>query len=72
MSDIIWKQVFSSNVAELGYREDPPSLFVRWVKGRVSEYEGVDAKLFDELTKAPSVGMALNTKVKSKFQHRYV
>lgn len=72
MAEVVWKQVFSSNVSRLGYQEDPPALLVEWVKGRTSEYSGVDAKLFDELTKAPSVGSALNERVKGKFQHRYI
>lgn len=72
MADVVWKQVFSSNVSELGYQSEPPALLVRWAKGRTSEYAGVDEKLFEELTKAPSVGSALNERVKGKFPHRYV
>ena len=70
--EVRWKQVFSSNVARLGWRENPPALLVEWVKGRVSEYDGVSEKLFEELTKAPSVGSALNERVKGKFNHFYV
>jgi len=69
---VTWKEVFSSNVSRLGYQNDPPALLVEWVKGKTSEYAGVDEKLFEELTRAPSVGNALNMEVKGKYPHRYV
>jgi len=73
MAKIVWKEVpTSSNVKRIGWQEDPPALIVEWVKGRVSEYAGVDGELFEKLEKAPSVGSALNSEVKGKFQHRYI
>lgn len=74
MSNIVWKSVFSSNVQRLGWQPDPPAMLVEWTSGknRTSEYAGVDEKLFEEITKAPSVGTALNMEIKGKYAHRYV
>lgn len=69
---VIWKDVLSSDVSSLGYDSETNTLLVRWAKGRTSAYEGVPADLFEDLTKAPSVGSALNELVKGKFAHHYV
>lgn len=71
-NEIVWQEVFSSNVNRLGWKDDPPTLVVEYAKGRTYEYEGVDAKLFEELTKAPSVGNALNLRVKGTYPFKRV
>ena len=73
MAEVVWKDIpTSSNVKRIGWQDQPPALIVEWVKGRVSEYAGVDAKLFEEIEKAPSVGSAINERVKGQFEHRYI
>lgn len=72
MAEVIWKDVFSSNVNRLGWKDNPPTLIVEYAKGRVYEYEGVDEKLFEELTRAPSVGTALNMRVKGQFNYKRI
>lgn len=65
-------QVYSTNVAQVGYDEATKSLIIHWVKGRISAYEGVPEELALELSKAPSVGSMLSTEIKGKFPHRYL
>lgn len=70
---IEWREIpISSNVAALGYSDDPPALLVRWVKGRVSMYLGVPRNMFEEGVRAPSVGSWLNQFVKGHYDHQYV
>ena len=67
------KQVFSSNVAEVGYDTDTEELLVRWLKsGKTSAYKGASEGLAEELSKAPSVGSMVRSDVIPFYPHRYV
>jgi hypothetical protein len=67
------KEVFSSNVASVGYDDETNDLIITWQKGRnrVSVYEGVDEATAERLAKAPSVGSMLNSEIKPFYPHRY-
>jgi hypothetical protein len=65
------KPVFSSNVNEIGYREEGSEMTVAWSKGRVSVYSGVPEELALQVASAPSVGSILNTEIKPYYSHRY-
>ena len=67
------KDVFSSNVASVGYDDETNELIVTWQKGknRVSIYSGVDEETAQALAKAPSVGQMLNMEIKPNYPHRY-
>jgi len=66
------QQVFSSNVTEIGYREDAKEMTVRWAKsGKLSVYSGVPEELAQQVANAPSVGSILNSDIKPYYPHRY-
>ena len=70
---IEWKQVLSSNVAEVGYDSETQDLLIRWSKdGKTSAYAGVPPELAEQCSKAWSVGTFLNDEIKNNFPHRYV
>lgn len=69
----IWRNVFSTDVASVGYDDESGELLVKWVRGnRISSYANVPLSLFDQLSKTWSVGRMLASDVKGKFPHRYV
>lgn len=65
------KPVYSSNVNEIGYREEQHEMTVAWSKGKVSVYSGVPEELALQVANAPSVGSILNSDIKPYYQHRY-
>lgn len=65
------KPVYSSNVAEVGYREDGNELVISWNKGKTSVYSPVPEELAVQCANAPSVGSFLNSEIKPYFNHRY-
>lgn len=66
------KQVYSSNVVEIGYQEEGARMIVTWSKGsRRSVYSGVPEELAVQVANAPSVGSILNSEIKPYFQHSY-
>lgn len=70
---IWWKDVFSSNVIQVGYDGQRKDLLVKWSKGgKTSAYHGVPEELALQLANAPSVGSMLNEEIKPFFSHRYV
>ena len=72
MADPVMKSVFSSNVAKVGYNGDTQELWVEWNSGRVSAYGGVTADQADEISRAWSVGQAVNQLKAAGAPHRYV
>lgn len=66
------RNVFSSNVAQVGYDSERKGLVVHWSSGRTSFYEGVSEEQADEVSNAASVGERLNTDIKPFFGHRYI
>lgn len=69
---IWWRDVYSTMVSEVGYDDETQELMIRWKNGRVSAYQGVDEGTALRLSKAPSVGTAVNGEIKNRFPHRYV
>ncbi len=66
------KSVFSSMAQEIAYDADNEEMIVTWANGRRSAYSGVPEDLAISISKAPSVGHALNSEIKNQFPHRYV
>lgn len=68
-----FKDVYSSNVSEVGYDDEAKELLIKWAKGgKTSAYKGVSEELALQLSTAPSVGVMLNAEIKPYFPHRYV
>lgn len=65
------KSVYSSHVDTVKHDDETNELHVRWDTGKTSIYSGVPANLATEVMNSWSVGTALHTKVKGKFDHRY-
>jgi hypothetical protein len=65
------KPVYSSNVTEIGYREQSSEMIVAWSKGKVSVYSGVPEELALQVANAPSVGSILISDIKPYYPHRY-
>lgn len=68
----MWSRgVYSSNVSEVGYDPETQELFITWKSGKRSVYADVPEQLADQVSKAPSVGQAVNSEIKPNFSHRY-
>ena len=66
------RSVLSSNVEEIYYDSDTQEMAVTWHSGKVSVYSGVPEDVALDVSNAPSVGQAMNEKVKGQYDHRYV
>lgn len=68
-----WTQsVFSSMVSEVGYDGDRRVLTIRFNRGGVYEYDGVDEGLAVSLANAPSVGQMFLAEVRDQYPARKV
>ena len=65
------RDVYSSNVQQVGYDPETQELSITWSKGKRSIYSGVPEELAEQLANAPSVGSMLNEEIKPYFGHRY-
>jgi hypothetical protein len=65
------QHVFSSHVDHVSHDPATNDLTVRWKDGKTSVYAGVPAGLARTVANAPSVGQALHTMVKNRYDHRY-
>jgi hypothetical protein len=65
------RNIYSSHVRTMSYRNEQQELAVTWDTGKTSVYSGVPAQLADEVSLSSSVGKALIANVKTKFPHRY-
>lgn len=65
------KDVYSSNVASVGYDSETKELIITWTKGKRSIYSGVPEELAEQLANASSVGSMLNAEIKPYYVHRY-
>lgn len=65
------RDVYSSNVQQVGYDSETKELSIVWSKGKRSIYSGVPEELAEQLANAPSVGSMLNEEIKPFFSHRY-
>lgn len=64
------KQVFSSNVAEIGYDEETQNLHVKFNTGALYVYFGVPVNVARSVMNAPSVGEALTAQVKGVYEYQ--
>ena len=69
---IEFRGVTSSTVSEIGHDSDADELHVIWQDGKHSVYSGVSADKFESVSRAWSVGKALNDQVKPTPNPRYV
>ena len=66
------KNVTSSNVASVGYEEETSTLEVEFKSGAIYQYSDVPKSEFEGLINASSVGMYLNSHVKTKYNYTKV
>jgi len=64
------KQVFSSNIQEIGYDADEQTLAVKFNTGALYHYFGVPGEVARSVMNAPSVGTALTAEVKDIYQYQ--
>ena len=64
--------VSSSNVGEIGYKEDTQEVFIRFLNGSVYVYKGVNQFEFDGLLNAPSVGSYLHRNYKNVYPYERI
>lgn len=62
--------VFSSHIDSVGYDEE--GLVVLWNTGRYSRYSGVPQEVAEKVMSSWSVGEALNSMVKGRYDHEYI
>ncbi len=68
-----FKEVYSSDVAAVAYKEKGSVLYVKWVSsGKISAYTGVPAQIAKQVMSAWSVGQAVANQIKKVYPHRYV
>jgi hypothetical protein len=68
-----WVQpVYSTMIAEVGYDSDRSVLTVRFNKGGIWEYSGVDEGVALDLANAPSVGSMFLSEIKPSYAARRV
>lgn len=63
--------VYSTTASKIGYNSETFELFVTWKNGKRSVYSGVPQDVAEQVAFAPSVGQALNSRVKDAYSHRY-
>ena len=66
------KQVYSSNVREIGYDAATQEMLVKWKSGKTSAYAGVSEDKALEVANAQSVGGIIASEIKNVYSHRYV
>ena len=64
------KDVYSSNVQNVGYDDATKEMIVTFKSGRRYAYAGVPEALAVQLSLAPSVGTMLNEEIKGVFPFR--
>jgi len=64
------KQVFSSNIQEIGYDPDEQMLAVKFNTGALYYYFGVPEDVARSVMTAPSVGTSLTAEIKGIYQYQ--
>lgn len=72
MSNIVMKQVSSSNVDSLGYDEQNQVAYVRFLNGSLYIYKGVPEHEFNALLNAPSIGSYLHRNFKNVYPYERI
>jgi hypothetical protein len=66
------KSVFSSHIDRVSYDDASGRLTVVYQNGKTSAHNGVPAEVAHRVMTAESVGKALHTHVRGKFDHSYL
>jgi KTSC domain len=66
------KDVFSSNVNQVGYDPDTQEMHIVWNTGKRSVYSGVPQNVATKTANAYSVGKFVSENIKPNYEHRYV
>ena len=65
---VAMKSVISSNILQIGYREDDQMLRVKFSNGNTYEYTGVPEELAKQLLTAESVGSFFSKNIRNQWQ----
>jgi hypothetical protein len=65
-------RVKSSNVEQIGYEAETKTLHVIFQGGGHYTYHKVDPKLYEQLTKAPSIGAFLHQNIKGRHETKKI
>lgn len=65
------KDVYSSNVRQVGYDPETSEILVKWKNGKTSAYAGVSEDKAIEVANAPSVGGIIHSEIRDAYPHRY-
>lgn len=60
----------SDHIAEIGYDEESGTLFVRFHRGGIYSYGGVNAGTYNRLLTAASPGGFFRSEIKGRYRHR--
>ena len=63
------KAVNSSMVNRLGYDEASRELHVEFKSGSVYKYTNVDSSVYEVIVKSESIGKAINSELKDKYEY---
>ena len=66
------RSVFSSHVAKIGYDAEEERLVVEYSNGTVIEHRGVPPRVADRVINAPSIGSALHSQIKGRYDYNYI
>ena len=67
MEDFEMIMVSSSNILEIGYREDIQTLRVQFLNGSIYEYSNFPLVEFEQFRYSPSLGSYLNHNIRGKY-----
>lgn len=72
MSDVVWKDVFSSRVTRVGYDPETQTLYLQFPRGKTAAYQGVPPDVAEECAKSWSIGEFMNSKIVGRYAFSYV
>ena len=64
--------VSSSNVAEIGYKEDKQEVYVRFLNNSLYVYKGVPVFEYEALRDSPSVGAYINRNYRNVYPYERI
>lgn len=64
--------VSSSNIAEIGYKEDEQEVYVRFLNNSLYVYKGVPFFEYEALRDSPSVGAYINRNYKNVYPYERI
>lgn len=73
MAEIEWRSVYSTMILRVGFDFTDEAMMIHYAKNdRIAMYMDVPYKLFDQCSKAYSVGDFVNEQIKGKFEWKYL